>query len=293
MKILITGATGFIGQHLCRKLIQEGHKVYALTRQANPKPSNLKVDWLEWDFSESQAFKNFPEKLDSIIHLAQSNNYKSPEGFQDMMDVNVMSTFLLLEYAKKIKIDQFIYTSSGGIYGFSEEEAFSEQQNLPPPHTLGFYFSTKYISEILLNNYKPFFKSTILRIFFAYGENQSSEKLIPSLISKVKNEEPILLEGTEGLTINPIYVEDVVEIILNVLEKNENMVINVAGSENLSLRTIGNKIGKLIGKTPIFHEDKHQTSRKLIGKIDSLAKYLGYIPKINFELGLKKTIENI
>src|SRR6185503_3720649 len=206
MKILVTGATGFIGSHLVRRLETE-HEVYALVRKRPPHAQVSKAQWIEQNLSEPLDHSLLPQQLDAVLHLAQSKFYKDfPEQAKDIYRINVQSTFEFLEYARKAGVKRFIFTSTGGLYGHSYEK-FVETD---PVNPLNFYFSSKYIAELLLGNFQQFFHTTVFRLFFVYGTGQTPTMLIPRLVRSVLAGEPITLEGDEGLRINPIPVSDVI-----------------------------------------------------------------------------------
>ncbi len=281
MKILVTGATGFIGNHLVRKL-QGAHEVFALTRgQPSPDGPN-EVIWVEQNLSEPLDYSRLPQKLDVVIHLAQSKFYKDfPERAEDIFAVNVNSTFNLLEYARKAKAERFIFASTGGVYGYSYEK-FVETDPVSP---LNFYFSSKYIAELLIGNYQQFFHTAVLRLFFAYGAGQARTMLVPSLVGSVLSDNPIVLYGTDGLRINPVHVGDVVEAIRQTLRLEGHHLINLGGPQVLSLREIGHIIGKRLGREPSFKVCDGQEPRDLVCDVTKMVALLGE-PQVVFSEGV-------
>jgi UDP-glucose 4-epimerase len=168
MKLLITGATGFIGQSLLGLLSHHDDLVCLISdrRKAKPHPN---VVWVEQDLGDPLDEKKIPTPVDAIIHLAQSRHYREfPERSWDIFDVNVRSTLSLLEFGRKIGIRKFIYASSGGIYGYSYEKFIESDATNP----INFYLTSKYCSELMIGNYHPFFETVIFRFFFVYGPGQ-------------------------------------------------------------------------------------------------------------------------
>ena len=195
--ILVTGATGLIGRCLCKSLSGSKHIVWGTGRSANAPVDLPDIKWIQCDLAEHLVTSNFPEKLDVIIHLAQSLRFREfPQGAADVFRVNIQSTFELLEYGQRIGIKQFIFASTGGIYGFGER-ASKEDNNINFSGLHNMYISSKYTSELLVNNYSRFFSPVILRFFFVYGLGQREDMLIPKLISNVKRGNPIILAGEE------------------------------------------------------------------------------------------------
>ena len=163
MKILVTGSNGLLGSSLIEKLHKNGHDVVAISKKGLSKDKN--ISYLELDLSKEWDIDCLPKNIDSIYHLAQSNEFRNfPHQALDIFTVNLASTAKLLDYAYREKVKKFIFTSSGGIYGngskpFSEEEPFIKSKEL------GYYLGTKASSEILVESYSSKITTVILRPF--------------------------------------------------------------------------------------------------------------------------------
>ncbi|MBI3500570.1 MAG: NAD(P)-dependent oxidoreductase [Bacteroidetes bacterium] len=288
MKILITGASGLIGSSLVNK-ITEGNEIFILNH--NRKLQNefsKKVKTIFCDLSEDWNVNFLPEKIDAIIHLAQSEHFREfPEKSEEIFRVNTLSTLKLLNYAKYSDAKKFIYASSGGIYG-NNESGFNEDTPVVSNNDIGFYLSTKLCSEIIAENYNSFFDVITLRFFFVYGKNQKCSMLIPRLVDSVKQEKPIILQGKEGIKINPVHVEDAASAVIKTMALNGSHKINIAGPEILSIKQIAETIGGKLQKKPLF-EIKNIESKNLIGDIGKMCKLLS-VPKVNFSEGITALI---
>jgi len=208
MRILVTGAGGFIGRSLCRAMAMRGDEVFAVLH----RPVALSgVTPIVLDLAAPLDRARLPTRLDAIVHLAQSARFREfPGGARDMFEVNLRSTCELLEFAREAGVRHYVYASSGGIYGQGARD-FSDAEPVVMSEPLGFYLSTKLSAEILVENYTDLFATATLRIFFAYGPGQQADRLIPRLLDNVRHGRPITLDGEHGLAINPIFVDDVVE----------------------------------------------------------------------------------
>lgn len=250
-KILLTGANGLVGSKLCNKLATGDSEVYAAVKSFPDKPIK-NVKYIVLDLCKKLNTDDLPRDIDYLVHLAQSNKFKEfPEGANDVFSVNVSSTHQFLEYARKSNVKHFIYASSGGIYSQSKSK-LNENSSIQKNNELGNYLGSKICGEILVQNYSPFFKTSIIRPFFIYGFGQKRNMLLPRIYDCVANEVPIDLCGEEGLRINPIHVEDIVFSIKNLLERGVSPIYNLAGPKNLSLRQICDSIGDYIGKDPVY-----------------------------------------
>ncbi|HKP37800.1 MAG TPA: NAD(P)-dependent oxidoreductase [Pyrinomonadaceae bacterium] len=287
MKVLVTGANGFIGKHLVRRL-QDHHEVFAVVRSHSDQDTRENVSWIEQDLAQPLNHSQLPPRVDVIIHLAQSSFYKDfPDRASDIYSVNIASTFELLEYARRAEASRFVFASTGGIYGYGREP-FVETD---PIKLLGFYFSSKYVAELMVKDYQQCFDTTILRLFFVYGAGQTPSMLIPRLIRSILTGDPITLNGNQGIRINPIYVKDAVNAIEAAVGLEGNHLINVAGAEVLSLREIGQAMGEQLNREPRF-EYTERESGDAVADISRMVESLGS-PHVPFREGLAEVCKEI
>ena len=286
--ILVTGANGLIGYNLINKLI-EHHFVYAVTR-SELKINNKNYREIKYDFYKNNKYDFFPKSVDIIYHLAQSENFRNfPEKAFEIYKVNTQSTLSLLEYGRKAGCEKFIYASSGGIYGNSNH-GFNENTPLKQNKNIGFYLTSKFCSELLLDNYNQFFNVIISRFFFVYGERQNKTMLIPRLLDNIKKGREINLNGEEGIKINPIYVDDAVNALIEMLKLSKSNKVNIAGSEIISIKDICEIISSLLKIKPNYKKVDLKPLH-LIGDISKMKLLLGS-PKVKFHEGIYRLIKN-
>lgn len=282
--IIITGCNGLIGKSVVEILVKQGHNIIGVGRS-----SNAEIKMVNMDLTDGWNEAQLPSKADVVIHLAQSELFRDfPSSAKDVFNVNTVSTMQLLDYSRRAGVKKFIYASSGGIYGNSNDE-FSEDEPVSMRSDLGFYLSTKFCSELLVQSYGTFFNTDILRFFFVYGKEQREDMLIPRLVKSVKQGLEITLQGEQGIKINPVYVQDAAKAVAACLSLKGNNRINVAGSEIFNLKSICEAIGKQLGKEPVFKiqdtEPKH-----LVADISRMKELL-VEPEISFEEGIKLLIK--
>jgi UDP-glucose 4-epimerase len=289
-RYVITGSTGLIGAHLVRAL-QSSHTVYSVARQPAPSVNdsgrvipvslNLATSW------SSDALP--PGPMDAVIHLAQSEHFRDfPNSALPVFEVNTMTTLKLLDYAHRVGAKTFIYASSGGIYDTGAEPC-SEAARIFLDRDLGFYINTKLCSEMLVKSYAAHLTVIILRFFFVYGPGQRSSMLVPRLVESVAQGRPMTLQGEQGLQINPTHVSDAVHSIQQALGLTESHIINIGGPNVLSLREIGNVIGRHLNRPPQFTCEPHATSQDLVGDIQKMTDLLGP-PQMTFDAGIQQYI---
>jgi len=281
-RILITGAAGFIGSRLLR-VLQTQYEVFGLVRKLPAKDCLGGVHWIEQDLAEPFDYSRFPERVDVIIHLAQSRSYKQfPEGAKDIFHVNIKSTFNLLEYGRHVGAECFMLASTGGVYGHSYER-FAETDPVSP---LDFYLTSKFASELLIANYRKFFRTVVFRFFFVYGPGQKG-MLVPRLMEKVKKSETILVEGNPGVRINPIFVEDAVRVFEAGLHLATSDLFNVAGDEVVTITELVRLIGEVVGKEPVIDYKDVKTEGNLVGDNRRMKEMLGVFPRTRMRDGLR------
>ena len=128
----------------------------------------------------------------------------------------------------------------------------------------------------------------ILRFFFVYGPGQRESMLIPRLIRSVEEGRPITMRGSNGIRINPIHVRDAARCVDFALKLDDSQKINVAGSEEVTIREMGECIGHLLGKRPVL-EHQDVKPRHLVGDIERMCRLLGP-PTISLKEGLTELV---
>lgn len=300
-RILVTGGSGFIASHLCRRLVHYGAKVSILTKYNsiidNVRLADIwhKIMPIEADLRNPDALKKVNSyKPELIYHFAAYNHVgDSFENISEAIDVNSKGTVNILESLENYK--KFIYISSSEVYGFQKRVPFQENAIPFPisPYAVGKYTGELYARMKWLVYRKPV---VILRPFNAFGPFQSPRAVIAEIIIKcLKGEDVITTEGIQTREFN--FVENLVDgfILAGIKKETVGEIINIGTGREISIRLLVEKI----------HELTASNSRLCIGKISyrpteiwrmaaenkKAKKVLGWEPKISFEAGLLKTIE--
>ncbi len=290
--VLIIGASGFIGKHTIERLTSQGCTVYATHLPGEPLVSVPGVTWLPCDLNVPDFAAVFPLRCDSVIYLAQSPQWRLfPDGAADMFQVNVAAALRTAQYARHVGARRFIYVSSGSVYTQTKVPAHeSEPFDLNAPRS--FYIASKLAAELLLKPFADNFSVTILRLFVPYGVGQHPEMLIPQLVLRVRRSQALDLHGADGMQINPVAVADVAEGLERCLKLDMSATLNIAGPEVLTLREIGNRIGRVLGAEPHFQTHPDQSPPVIVGNTQTLHQHLGWAPGISFETGLRIWLQN-
>lgn len=286
MQLLVTGATGLLGD----RFIEMNHgenRITALVREAPRRPI-AGVTYVEWDLTTAVE-QNLPrDRFDAVVHLAQSRKHRDfPASADETLRTNLVSTAVLLEFARKQQIPRFVLASTGGLYAPSTQ-ALGESDPLAAPMDLDLYFATKLGAEALVGAYRNLLHVSVMRIFFMYGAGQDPGQLIPRLIDSVREGRPILLGGDDGFRLNPIHAVDAAEGLRMILRSPVAGTFNVAGSETVSLRQLCGFIGDVVGREPIF--EHVPAGRDLVADISAL-EALGTVPRVSLREGLRQMVE--
>lgn len=254
--------------------------------------NSVEYHHLPFDLSSEDFDRHLPDSIEAVIHLAQSNHFKDfPDKAKDIVAVNALSTIKLLDYARRAKAKTFVYASSGAVYG-TPVEVCHENTALTVDSKKGLYYASKLASEMFIESYSNYMKTVILRFFFIYGPGQRKQMLIPRLVNSVLENKPISLQGNHGMRINPIYALDAATAVTASLSIPQSAIINVAGSEVLSLRQIGETIGAHVGKSPCFDINHSATPVDLVGDITKMHSLLTK-PQVFFTEGIKKYLSSV
>lgn len=287
-KIVVTGGSGLIGKEVLRAL-HPAHDVFALLRR---RDSQLEGEHIYQDLASPLQEAKLPSGVETVVHLAQSENFRAfPEAAADIFEVNVGSTFRLLDWARRSGVKRFIFASSGGIYGHGSG-AFTEEDPIQPGTEIGFYLSSKSAGESFVESYAGCFKVIVMRFFFAYGPGQKGGMLMPRLVRSVMDGKPITLQGQAGLRMNPIFASDAAACVGAACDLDESHKFNVAGTEVVTLRSLAEIIGEAVGRPPVFTTQEGQEPRHLVADIAKMKRLLG-APKTSLRKGVEALVQSI
>lgn len=299
MTLLLTGASGFIGQALLRNLSNSNFDIIALYRTKKNyekrKINSSNITYLNLDLTNKNDFKKINRKVNIVIHLAAQVFKPAKKNlFGDFLNSNVLGTYNLLEFCKDKDVKKIIYMSSKYVYGEPELEKVDETYPSQPCGTFFYYGLSKLICEYLCRRYSHDFgiKSLIFRLSPIFGEEQGDQHLIPRLIKKIKNNQKIILYGTGSNIMEYLYVNDCVGIIMKSLDTHHDGIYNIGPGKALTLKEIVDKILKVYSNnqpTIVYYEPKQNHSEKgFILNVKKAEKELEFKTIYTFEDGLNK-----
>ncbi|MFP4522707.1 MAG: NAD-dependent epimerase [Fibrobacterota bacterium] len=308
MKILVTGAAGFIGFHLSKKLLSEGIEIIGFDNvndYYDPALKEARLDILqkEKNFSFRRAdltdLKSLEalfreNKINKICHLAaQAGVRYSIENPHAYVESNLVGFQNIIEMARHFEVDNFVYASSSSVYGNNKKVPFSVSDNVDQPISL--YAATKKSNELTAHVYHHLYgiNCTGLRFFTVYGPWGRPDMALYIFTKKIAAGEPIDVYNYGKMKRDFTYVDDIVAGIKASLEKNHPYeVFNLGNNNTVELLYFIECVEKNLGKKaeknmlPIQPGDVPET----FADIDRSKELLGYEPHTKIEEGIENFI---
>lgn len=311
MRILVTGAAGFLGSHLCERLLREGHEVVGMDNFITGNPKNLahlagneRFLFIRHDVSN---FIFVPGKLDAVMHFASpaSPNPNSPYGYVNLpiqtMKAGALGTHNSLGVARAHRA-RFMLASTSEIYGDPLEHPQQESYwgHVNPIGDRSVYDEAKRFAEALTMAYHRFhdIDTRIVRIFNTYGPRMRLDdgRVVPNFLTQALSGKPLTVYGDGSQTRSFCYVDDLIEGIYRLLiaEGDVHMPVNIGNPHEMSVLSLAEVINKLTGNTAgiVFREKQRGEGdpQRRQPDITRAKKLLDWEPKVNIEEGLEKTI---
>ena len=304
MKVLITGAVGFIGSHLSERLLDDGWTVVGLDnfddfydpqikrRNISDCLKNKNFKLIEADIRDSEAIdKAVGDGIEIIVHLAAKAGVR-PSIAQPLLyaDVNVNGTMVLLEAAKKHKVGKFIFGSSSSVYGNNEKVPFSEEDNVDFP--ISPYAATKKACELICHTYHHLYGIHIscLRFFTVYGPRQRPDLAIHKFAKLIEQDKSIPVYGDGTMMRDFTYIDDIIDGTVAAMNKCEGFnIYNLGESQPVTVSNLITEIEEVLGKKAVREYVPPQLGdvERTYADITKAAKELDYKPSTNIQVGLK------
>jgi len=292
-KILITGATGFIGYHLAKYCLKLNWSVTSISTKKPIKTRKLKnVEYLICDlYDKNKLNKKLSLDFDYVVNLAGYVDHSNRDRIikSHYIGCKNLSTILL-----KTKIKKFIQVGSSIEYGKIRSPQLENKNN--KQRTFSAYGEAKLKStKFLLNLSEKFnFPVTIIRLYLVYGPYQDINRVIPiTILNSLKNKKFNCSLGTQLRDFT--YIDDVIIGIIKILKSNKSSgeIFNIGTGKPVQIKQVIKKICKIIGKgKPIFGKINFRSDEivKLYPNINKIQKVINWKPKIKLNNGLSKTI---
>ncbi len=302
-RILITGAAGFLGSHLCDRFIKEGMRVVAMDNLITGDLKNIehlfKLEQFEFYHHDVSKFIHVPGQLDYILHFASP---ASPIDYLKIpiqtLKVSSLGTHNVLGLAR-VKNARVLVASTSEVYGDPHVHPQTEEYwgNVNPVGPRGCYDEAKRFMEAITMAYHDYhgLETRIIRIFNTYGPRMrlNDGRVLPAFIGQALRGENLTMFGDGSQTRSFCFVDDLVEGIYRLLMSDYHLPVNIGNPSEITIKEFGEEILKLTGakqqliSLPLPKDDPKQRRPD----ITKAKEILGWEPKINRAEGLRITYE--
>jgi UDP-glucuronate 4-epimerase len=321
MKALVTGVAGFIGSHLCERLLTDGLIVVGVDnfddfydpqikrRNIEGCLKNKNFRLIEADIRDSAALdKAVGSSVEIIIHLAARAGVRpSIEKPLLYADVNINGTMVLLEAAKKHKVNKFIFGSSSSVYGNNKKVPFSENDNVDFP--ISPYAATKKAGELICHTYHHLYgiSITLLRFFTVYGPRQRPDLAIHKFAKLIEQGKPIPVYGDGSMMRDFTYIDDIIDgtvaAIKQLVARHSGhgprvtghgfSIYNLGESRPISVNDLIVEIEKALGKKAVkkYLPPQPGDVERTFADVTKAVNELGYKPNTTIQAGLAKFVQ--
>jgi dTDP-glucose 4,6-dehydratase len=309
VRILVTGGAGFIGSHLCERLLSEGHQLVALDNLITGNANNIAALASNPDFvfirHDVSEYISVSGEIDAVMHLASpaSPNPASPYGYPQLpiqtLKAGALGTHNTLGVARARRA-RYLLASTSEIYGDPQEHPQRETYwgHVNPVGPRSVYDEAKRFAEAMTMAYQRYhdMSTRIARIFNTYGPRMRVDdgRVIPNFLCQAIQGKPLSIYGDGSQTRSFCFVDDMVEALYLLLMAEVPDPINLGNPSEISIRDLGALINRLTGNTagmefmPGRRDSSDPQQRK--PDITRAKRLLGWEPKLALEEGLIRTI---
>ena len=303
MRLIVTGAAGFIGSHMCDRLLAEGHSVLGLDNLLTGSLANLAH--LEGSPQFQFIFRDVTQPIevegsvDGVLHLASPASPKDYLAFPiETLAVGSLGTRQMLELARRYNA-RFLLASTSECYGDPLEHPQVETYwgNVNPVGLRSCYDESKRFAEALTMAYHRAYglRTNIARIFNTYGPRMKLDdgRVVPAFLGQALRGEPLTVFGNGTQSRSFCYISDLVEGLYRLMQSEERLPVNLGNPCEMTILEFAEQIRKLIGASCRVEygplpEDDPQRRRPDISKAKQV---LGWEPQVGLEEGLRETIQ--
>lgn len=290
-RILVTGATGFIGSAIFRRLKADGYAVDGISLHGGEVDGEV-ISPVDITSEEALASYVKGKPYKAIFHIAACipASFNSPES-ENCFYPNIYSVKNILKLMSKKKDCHVLYASSASVYGSNQEIPLSEM-SVPMPDN--YYSLSKYIGELLCQLYNRSISITVLRISSPYGPGYKRQTVINIFCREAIRSHDLRLFGSGERSQDFVYIDDIVDAFVLSFKTRCTGIFNISSGVSISMHELAKLVVSLVplSKSKIVFSEQPDPKEDFRGiySLDNASKVLGFLPRINIEEGLKRTL---
>ena len=297
MRVLVFGASGFIGRYLVQRLLNEGSEVVGVSR-TNLKgfSKNKKYVPVSVDIIKREDFKKIPQlAYDAAFNISAyiPGKSASADSNQECLEVNITGVLNILDYVFRSNIKHYIHSSSASVYGLPKKILVKETAMTAPNSIYGF---SKLAGEELCSLYRKMhgLQVVVLRYSSVYGTLCKADTVLPLFVDKARRNEDITLLGEGERSQDFVYVDDVIEANVRALRYGKSGVFNIGSGEETSMKKLARIIIRVSNsKSNILFDKSRRENFRMMLNIDRAKRELAYWPRFDLRIGVEKYIQSL
>jgi len=289
-RVLVTGATGFVGRHLCRRLAADGYRVFGLSRQDRSEKTT--AGWVSLDLRQPFDPGLLPDPIDVVMHLAANRRRSEmgPERLAEEVATNVEATARLYAWAASAGVRSIVHLSTADVVarGPHDRELPTEEAPVVEPTSHPYAVTKLWGEQVALRQRAAGRTVTILRPSNVYGPGQPERSLLVGLGRDLERGEPITLALPEGHRYAPLFVDDLVDVLAWAAAADEDHLLNVAGPPIFE-RDLLHVLGATLGLEVVLAPPDERPALGVAPCLDRLERALPERQRTSLNEGLKLT----
>ncbi len=296
MKIIVTGSSGTIGTRLVEKLLERGLEVVGIDWEPNKWQPSIDAITKRVDLRDEHALEKMDINADIVVHLAANARVYELVEHPDRARDNFLTTFNILEFARRKNIKRILFASSRECYGNIPAERYTEDmarmENCESPYT-----ASKIAGEALVEAYTRCYgiDHIIFRFSNVYGMYDDSVRVVPNFIRLARRGDPLVVFGKDKC-LDFTYIDDTIAGIIAAIDRFEaakNDTYNIAFGEATTITHLAQRITQLLKSSSPLEMKSPRTGEviRYVADIEKAKRVLGYDPKTSFDEGIEKSVE--
>ncbi len=301
MKVLITGAAGFLGAALGKRLVEAGDEVLGIDDLSTGKEEAVhpQIQFTRGDIMDRHELWTLLQDVDCVYHLAARVAVQESILYpREYNQTNVGGTVSLMEAMRDVGVKRVVFTSSGAVYGQQQEQPLQEDLRPAPDSP---YAVSKISAEYYVKTIGQLWgiDTVTLRIFNAYGPGQhipnAHPPVVANFLKQAVQDGTLVIHNSGGQTRDYVFLDDVIRALISAgtADSVDGEIINIGSGQEISVSELAGQVLELTGRSAeIIHNPKANGGvKRMCADLSKAKQLLGYQPRVSLNKGLRKTLE--